>query len=703
MICIVLLVLAGLAALAFLRTIGTGWLEAVVGAACYELCPLTLLKVSQQIDASFAEFAILPVLLILVHKARRERAVTFFFGFVLTFAVMLHFMSLQLVAYGFMLVGGYALWRSCLTGRIAPLLLIAGAAAVAVVIASPRMLGLALSMQQYSRLSAGADLSSFDGLYRFQNITPREVLRWLDPTIFGIGLAEATHLGNNINLSEGFLLPTSAAVPPLLVLAIPRLHGRWGGLFVAKEHDTAFWFWAFAFTVLVVLWKPMGHLLYLLFLRQDFTHARILIAGLLPLCALIAIVLGQLNPNAKWVAGLLGIAAGLVIAAALEITVRRPDETIPLGSLGINEPAAVRVDALLRILCTWIVSAGLVFLILVLRKRQRELSGIAHAALSALIVAQAFIAADLQVNGPQTNTRNTPFRDGDMYMAQPGEFRIPSARQIADLRARVGNDRVVLVCDRDVAGGFCAGHIPESWMIRAADGYYALAVPDRLRKLPWGEAAQLRTISFTSERYLPWPLLGFLNVGTALIVNNDFYKNASSGGGPANIARLRMTKNPAAVVPRAFLTAAAEPVRDASEASASIFDGDYPRDVRQRSFVEGLEAVEAYDVSGDVTVAGSGDRLEFDVSASTGKRLLIVNDLFFPGWRAFVDGTEAPILAANVVMRAVPVPPAGKTVVMVYQPFVRSFWGGFLYATGAVLFAVGLLACARLQKFAPRF
>jgi hypothetical protein len=487
---LLLLVLAGFAALAFLRTIGIGWFESTVGAACYQLCPLTILKVSQQISASFAEFAILPLVLMLVHNARRERTFVFFFGMVLAFAVMLHFMSLQLVAYGLMLVGSYALWRSCSTGQRAPLFLTGGAAAVAIVIASPRMLGIAVSMQQYSRLSPSADLSTFEGIYRFQNIRPREILRWFDPTIFGIGAVDASQLGNNINLSEGFLLATSAAVPLLLLFAVPRLHGRCGGLFVARAHDTAFWCWALVFTVLVVLWKPMGHLIYLLFLRQDFTHARILIAGLLPLCALIAIVLNQLDPKGSPTGTLFGVVAGVVIAAVLEISVRQTGQSVPLDTFALDEPGIVRLDALLRIASTWGVASVLICLTLALRRSQRHFAAATHAALGALIVAQVFMAADLQVNGPQTHTPETPFKDGDMHMAKPGEFRIPSAPQLDDLHTRIGNDRVVLVCDPHVAGGFCAGHIAENWMMRAADGYYALAVPNRLRKLPWGEAAQ---------------------------------------------------------------------------------------------------------------------------------------------------------------------------------------------------------------------
>jgi hypothetical protein len=146
----------------------------------------------------------------------------------------------------------------------------------------------------------------------------------------------------------------------------------------------------------------------------------------------------------------------------------------------------------------------------------------------------------------------------------------------------------------------------------------------------------------TSEQDLPWPLLGFLNVGKAIIANNDFYKNVSSNGEPADVARLQIMANPGTVLPRAFLAPAADSVRDATEAAERIFDHG-PQDVRQLSFVEGLETAEVYDSTGNVLVAGTGDRLELDVSATAGKRLLIVNDLFFPGWRAFVDGIEAPI------------------------------------------------------------
>jgi len=68
--------------------------------------------------------------------------------------------------------------------------------------------------------------------------------------------------------------------------------------------------------------------------------------------------------------------------------------------------------------------------------------------------------------------------------------------------------------------------------------------------------------------------------------------------------------------------------------------------------------------------------------------LLIVSDLFYPGWKAAVDGRPVEILRANYLMRAIPVP-AGKHIIeMRYDP--RSF------KIGLILSALGCVAVAGL-------
>jgi hypothetical protein len=54
---------------------------------------------------------------------------------------------------------------------------------------------------------------------------------------------------------------------------------------------------------------------------------------------------------------------------------------------------------------------------------------------------------------------------------------------------------------------------------------------------------------------------------------------------------------------------------------------------------------------------------------STGSGYLVINDAFFPGWRAWVDGTEAPIYVANGWVRAIPIQSSGNhTVSLTYVP-----------------------------------
>lgn len=73
---------------------------------------------------------------------------------------------------------------------------------------------------------------------------------------------------------------------------------------------------------------------------------------------------------------------------------------------------------------------------------------------------------------------------------------------------------------------------------------------------------------------------------------------------------------------------------------------------------------------------------------------LFVSDTFYPGWRAFVDGAERPILRAEGAFRAVAVPAGDHEVRMRYRP--ASFTLG-LATTG-----VALLACAAALATALR-
>ena len=62
--------------------------------------------------------------------------------------------------------------------------------------------------------------------------------------------------------------------------------------------------------------------------------------------------------------------------------------------------------------------------------------------------------------------------------------------------------------------------------------------------------------------------------------------------------------------------------------------------------------------------------------------MVVLNDNWYPGWRASLDGKRAPIYAAYMTVRGVVVGPGDHVVEMHYRP--RALYLGF------VLFAIGL-------------
>ena len=60
-------------------------------------------------------------------------------------------------------------------------------------------------------------------------------------------------------------------------------------------------------------------------------------------------------------------------------------------------------------------------------------------------------------------------------------------------------------------------------------------------------------------------------------------------------------------------------------------------------------------------------RLEFDVDSRCGG-LLVVNNQYYPGWKATVDGKDADIHATDVTLQGVSVPAGRSTVVLTYAP-----------------------------------
>ena len=79
------------------------------------------------------------------------------------------------------------------------------------------------------------------------------------------------------------------------------------------------------------------------------------------------------------------------------------------------------------------------------------------------------------------------------------------------------------------------------------------------------------------------------------------------------------------------------------------------------------------------------DRVRLDVELSAPGYAVLV-DAFDPGWRATVDGAEAPVLRANVGFRAVPVGAGRHAVELLYRP--RALLLGLAITGGGIVLAV---------------
>jgi uncharacterized membrane protein YfhO len=79
---------------------------------------------------------------------------------------------------------------------------------------------------------------------------------------------------------------------------------------------------------------------------------------------------------------------------------------------------------------------------------------------------------------------------------------------------------------------------------------------------------------------------------------------------------------------------------------------------------------------------------------------LVVNDVWYPGWRAEVNGKEAPVLRANFTFRAVPVPTGEHAITFTFDP--PSYrWGKRISLVSCLALGFLLLQAAWLRIRKP--
>jgi hypothetical protein len=130
---------------------------------------------------------------------------------------------------------------------------------------------------------------------------------------------------------------------------------------------------------------------------------------------------------------------------------------------------------------------------------------------------------------------------------------------------------------------------------------------------------------------------------------------------------LKIFENPT-WMPRAWMVHEAVVEKDTKAMSARLVsDGFAPRrQVLLRSRVPGIETCPGQDVVELGRRAPS--RVELNVDAACGG-VLILNDVYYPGWRVSVDGKPEPLYEAYGVVRGVVVGKGSHTVVFEFSPW----------------------------------
>lgn len=149
-------------------------------------------------------------------------------------------------------------------------------------------------------------------------------------------------------------------------------------------------------------------------------------------------------------------------------------------------------------------------------------------------------------------------------------------------------------------------------------------------------------------------------------------------------------------LPRAFFTAGvtvgSNPAAILAAVTASSFDP------LQSSIVEGITAQQAAGLSG--STAGSVELIhkrpnELRVTtASDSRQLLVLSEIWAPGWHAAVDGEAVPILRTNYLFRGIVVPAGTHELRLVYRP-ASLLWGAAISGVAAVVLVAGGLTQRR--------
>jgi hypothetical protein len=301
-----------------------------------------------------------------------------------------------------------------------------------------------------------------------------------------------------------------------------------------------------------------------------------------------------------------------------------------------------------------------------------------HAARGPVVVAlTALVALDLFVAGR------------GFHRLQPADRVYPAVAELAQMLGEPGPFRVV---------GAKGALMPNSALVyglhdvRAYDGLGVAWYADLLDvALAWAQAHQQHELHAADSRVLDLLGVRYLLAPPHFAVDPGHWERIPGTRSPLYRNRREL---PRAVLADGYVLAGGDARRRLRDGALDVrrealLDVDpAPADRPERAVAGGV-------VGSARIVDYQHERVTIDTDAP-GRRLLVLSDTWFPGWRATVDGQPASIARANVAFRAVPVPAGRHRVVFEYAP--ASFRIGTTIAGVALLLIAGWTALAERRR-----
>jgi hypothetical protein len=349
--------------------------------------------------------------------------------------------------------------------------------------------------------------------------------------------------------------------------------------------------------------------------------------------------------------------------------------------------------------------------------------------------------------GAMPRYRGVDFLTGQMLMHAPAgsatsieTFSLPTGFRVSEVRivsalmgaVQVEQDTPVALIDlRDASGTtvgrtvLLAGHETMEWAsVLSSVQPYVRHQRAELAGYAFetGESSGQRLLSFASKSFDGAPEVASLTIqavppagevaiyGGAVVspegeVRQLFGRTKSKYREVYKDSEMRVLENTQAL-PRAFLVSRA---RWAPSIGASLGEMIHrPFEPRQEVIIAAdtapeiaanLPAADALGAPGTATVEHYGPNEVQLRTSSPADTLLVLSDTYYPGWRAYVDGREAPLVRGDLLFRVVPVPAGEHDVDMRFEPAsIRLGFGISVVALIAVGIALVLAGRAHARS-----